>query len=131
MKANVENVEEADNDVKNIMEKGIYTNKFGFYEYKSSLPFVTDMNLKLVVTHGIEAKGITAVPIPRKVNKQNLKLDSYQFIANEENNAIEEVDRKEIMEYIKVCIYFLFNNNEGLYSRIISFMNTPKYDKRV
>ena len=60
------------------------------------------MNLKLVVTHGIEVKGIIAMPITRKVNKQNLKLESYQFIANEENNAIEEIDRKKILEYIKV-----------------------------
>ena len=63
---------------------------------------MADLNLKLVVTHGIEVKGIIAMPITRKVNKQNLKLESYQFIANEENNAIEEIDRKEILEYIKV-----------------------------
>jgi hypothetical protein len=68
----------------------------------SILNFVTDIHLRTVVTHGIEVKGLWAVPIPRRSAAQDLKLESYQFIPNEENDAIEEFNRKEITEYIKV-----------------------------
>jgi hypothetical protein len=68
----------------------------------SILNFCSDLYLKTVVTHGIELKGLLAVPIPRKFTTQQLKLESYQFIPNEENDAIEQIDKKEINEYIKV-----------------------------
>ncbi len=68
----------------------------------SILNFVADLHSRTVVTHGIEVKGLWAVPIPRRSAAQDLKLESYQFIPNEENDAIEEFNRKEITEYIKV-----------------------------
>jgi hypothetical protein len=68
----------------------------------SILSFCSDLYLKTVVTHGIELKGLLAVPIPRKFTTQQLRLESYQFIPNEENDAIEEIDKKVIAEYIKV-----------------------------
>jgi len=71
-------------------------------KYKSILPFFADIRLKMIVTHGIEIKGILAVPMPRKGFIQGLELESYQFIPNEENDAIEQINKKEIKEYIEV-----------------------------
>ncbi|HEY6436041.1 MAG TPA: hypothetical protein VIY47_05590, partial [Ignavibacteriaceae bacterium] len=70
--------------------------------YRSVLPFFTDVSLKMIVTHGIEINGLLAVPIPRKAATQGLQMESYKFISNEENDAIEEIDKKEITEYIQV-----------------------------
>jgi hypothetical protein len=71
-------------------------------KYSSSLPFFADVSLKLIVTRGIEVNGLLAVPISRKTNISDLELESYQFIPNEENDAIEEIDKKELTEYIQV-----------------------------
>ncbi len=71
-------------------------------KYSSSLPFFADVSLKLIVTHGIEVNGLLAVPISRKTNISGLELESYRFIPNEENEAIEEIDKKELTEYIQV-----------------------------
>jgi hypothetical protein len=40
--------------------------------------------------------------MPRKGFIQGLELESYQFIPNEENDAIEQINKKEIKEYIEV-----------------------------
>ena len=74
-----------------------------FHFYKSILPFYVDMNSRMIVAPGIEVEDLMALPIPRRVNVQDLKLESYEFLANEEYNAIEECDKKEIFEYLKVC----------------------------
>ena len=76
-----------------------------FHIYKSMVPFYIDMNSRMIVAPGIEVEDLMALPIPRKVNVQDLKLESYEFIANEEYNAIEECDKKSLLEYLKVCSY--------------------------
>ena len=73
-----------------------------FHVYKSQLPFYVEMKSRMIITHGIEIEDLMAFPIPRMSNVQDLKLESYQFVANEDNNAIEECDKKSINEYIKV-----------------------------
>ncbi len=88
-------------------------------KYSSSLPFFADVSLKLIVTRGIEINGLLAVPLPRKPNISNLKLESYRFIPNEENDAIEEIDKKEITEYIEVRIleyFFIFLKSKTIFS---------------
>jgi hypothetical protein len=80
-----------------------------FHNYKSILPFHVDMNSRMIVTKGIELEDLMALPMPRKTNLQDMKLESYQFIANEDNNAIEESAKTTVSEYIKVCI--LLNTN--------------------
>ncbi|CAG2109741.1 unnamed protein product [Medioppia subpectinata] len=74
-----------------------------FHVYDSLLPFHVDMNSRMIVTHGIEIEDLMALPIPRKTNVQDLKLESYQFVANEETIAIDELEKKSVKEYIKVC----------------------------
>jgi hypothetical protein len=73
-------------------------------QYRSVLPFFADLSLKMIVTYGIEINGLLAVPIPRKAATQGLQMESYKFIANEENDAIEQIHEKEITEYIQVRI---------------------------
>ena len=74
-----------------------------FHVYKSNLPFMADMNTRTIVTYGVEIEDLMAFPIPRKSNVQDLKLESYQFVANEDTNAIEECDKQVVKEYLKVC----------------------------
>ena len=85
-----------------------------FCVFKSSMPFYYDSESKIMVTHGIEIENMTTFIIPRKVDTTNLVLDSYEFVANEDNNAIESCDRKHIIEYLEVFlnnIFISFNNN--------------------
>jgi hypothetical protein len=81
--------------------------EFDTEKVPSIVNFYADIYLKTVVTHGIELKGLLAVPIPRKFTTQQLRLESYKFIPNEENDAIEEIDKKEITKYIKVLMIFI------------------------
>ena len=80
-----------------------------FHVYESRLPFYVNMNSRIIVAPGIEIEDVMALPIPRKVNVQDLKLESYEFIANEEYNAIEECDKNSLLEYLKVCSILFIN----------------------
>jgi hypothetical protein len=82
-------------------------------KYKSILPFFADISLKIIVTHGIEINGLLAVPIPRKAFAQGLELESYQFIPNEENDAIEQIHKKDITEYIQGLFYTRIKSDEN------------------
>jgi hypothetical protein len=102
---NKTNCDEDTNELKNVVEEevrmfqGIVDNDV---KYVSILPFYSDISLKIIVTPGIEVNGLCALPIARKTFTPELKLESYKFIANEENDAIEEIDKKEITEYLQV-----------------------------
>ena len=74
-----------------------------FHNYRSVLPFHVDINSRMIVTHGIEVEDMIALPIPRTSNLNDLKLDSYQFLANEDMNAIETNERNHRLEYLRVC----------------------------
>ncbi len=99
-----ENIEK--NDLKEAVEKEVRLfeglDVDSNVKYRSILPVFIDISLNMIVTHGIEIKNVLAVPIPRKGFTQGLELESYQFIPNEENDAIEQIDKKEITEYIQV-----------------------------
>ncbi|CAG2120879.1 unnamed protein product, partial [Medioppia subpectinata] len=74
-----------------------------FHVYPSVLPYYVDMNSRMIVTYGVEIENLMAFPIARKSNMQDLKLESYQFVANEENIAIEESEKQSVKEYLKIC----------------------------
>ena len=66
---------------------------------------------------GLRSMGVTAFPIPRKVDMSNLVLDSYEFVANQDINAIDSCDRNHIIEYLEVFlnnIFISFNNTYSL-----------------
>ena len=90
--ANEEGVEEIFEDL----------NRNEFRLFKANIPLYIDMTSRLIVTHGVEIEDLIAVPIPRKANIADLKIESYEFVANEDSMAIEETDKKEVEEYIKV-----------------------------
>ncbi len=71
-------------------------------KFISILPVFADLHLKSIVTCGIELNNLIAAPIPRKLISQDVKCESYQFIRNEEINAIEEMFKNDIMSYIEV-----------------------------
>ncbi len=87
-----------------LLETGIS----GKEKFISILPVFGDLHLKSIVTFGIELNNLIAAPIPRKLISQEVKCESYQFIPNEENNAIEETFKNDIMSYIQVILnYFI------------------------
>jgi hypothetical protein len=71
-------------------------------KFISILPVFADLHLKSIVTSGIEINNLIAAPIPRKLMTQEVKCESYQLIPNEENNAIEEMFKNDIISYIEV-----------------------------
>ena len=87
-----------------------------FHIYESILPFHVDMNSRMIVAPGVEIEDLMALPIPRKTNIQDLKLESYRFITNEDMNAIDGCYRDNLLEYLKVCFYF------SIILRLISFI---------
>jgi len=94
------------NEMKKIMEPEIkQLEKFldtGKEKFVSILPVSGNMHLKLAVTHGIELSNMVAFPISRMNSLQDVKCESYQFIPNEENDAIKTIYKKEITEYLQV-----------------------------
>ena len=90
--ANEEGVEEIFEDI----------NKDEYRLFKANIPLYIDLTSRLIVTHGVEIEDLIAVPIPRKANIADLKIESYEFLANEDSMAIEDSDKKELLEYIKV-----------------------------
>jgi hypothetical protein len=77
-----------------------------FHLYKSIMPFHVDMSSKMAVTYGVEVEDVFTLPLTRKSNVQDLKLESYQFAANEDTMAMDERDRLYVMDYIKVNITY-------------------------
>ena len=90
--------------------------KIKYCVFNSSIPFYFNSKSKLLVTHGIEISGVTVIPIPRKMDMANLVLDSYEFVANEDNNAIESCDRNHIIEYLEVFLNNMFISLSNTYS---------------
>ena len=78
-----------------------------FHIHRSIVPFHVDMDSKIIVSYGIELECVEGLPIPRRLNTQDLNLESYQFIPNEDLNAIEENERKWVVDYMKVFIEFI------------------------
>ena len=76
-----------------------------FCLFNSNIPFYYNNDTKTVITHGLEVENVLTHPIPRKTDSTNLVLDSYEFIPNNDLNAIEEYDKKHINEYLEVKVF--------------------------
>ena len=72
-----------------------------FAIFKSSMPFYFNTNTRILIAPGVEIEQVLAFPIPRKM-PSNLVLDSYEWVANEDNSAINECDKQYIIEYLEV-----------------------------
>src|SRR5699024_4642044 len=64
---------------------------------------VTDAGLKCVVSRGIEMKGLKFANIPLKNVMRDVKMEKYEFVPFNEPSAIEDVDAKELQQYIEEC----------------------------
>lgn len=119
--------EEYDKEFENIFEmdnnkyiEGVIGSRFHIYE--SVLPFHVDLNSRMIVANGVEIEDLMALPIPRKTNVQDQKLESYEFLANEDQNAIAESDKQYLMDYIKVC--YLSSDSKFIFIFNQSFVRT-------
>ncbi|XP_054160814.1 fatty acid synthase-like [Oppia nitens] len=74
-----------------------------FYLYKSVQPFYFDSECRLLVSPGIEVENVMAFPIPRKSDTNDLKLDSYGFVANHDIQAIDDYQRTNLNQYLEIC----------------------------
>ena len=102
-----------DTSVTNVLNAMKFDTNQRFSVFYSEIPFYFNSNSKLLVTHGIEIEGLIAIPIPRKVDVTNLVLDSYEFVLNDDNNAIEDYDRRYINEYLEVRKTTQLDENTG------------------
>ena len=95
---------ESDSDFLEIDNKNLFEGVVGshFRMYRSVLPFYANITTRMIVTLGLEVEDLMAIPISRKTNAQDFKLEYYRFVANEESDAIEECDRKYLNKYLKV-----------------------------
>lgn len=64
---------------------------------------VTDANLRCVVSRGIELKGLKLANIPLKNVMRDVKMEKYEFIPFDEQQAIESVDAKMLNDYVEDC----------------------------
>ena len=81
----------------------VISNRFSFIT-KSSMPFHIDLDSKMIVTYGLEVECVEGIPIPRKSNVQDLRLESYEFVANHESVAMEESEKDRVDQYLKVSL---------------------------
>ena len=56
-----------------------------------------------MVAKGFEMKGLKFANIPLKNVMRNVKMEKYEFVPFNEPNAIEEIDARELQNYIDQC----------------------------
>ncbi|CAG2101231.1 unnamed protein product [Medioppia subpectinata] len=74
-----------------------------FQLYRSQLPLVFDSSTKCVVTYGAEVYNMVTAPITRKTDP-NMVLERHEFIANDDNTAIDDSHRKLLINNIEDAI---------------------------
>ena len=73
-----------------------------YRSFESKLPFYMNCTQNVLVTHGIELEKLKSQTIPRKSDDHLAQIDSYEFVANNETDAIDECDKSLLMEYVQV-----------------------------
>ena len=95
---------EIDKDIDQEHKSGLrMKEKFSLFE--SSVSFFVNATTRKVVAPGIEIDSVIAHPTPRRM-PSSLVLDSYEWVANEDNSAINECDKQYINQYIEVIKIF-------------------------
>ena len=72
-----------------------------FALFKSSVPFYFNTKTRILIAPGVEIEEVFVFPIPRRM-PSSLVVDSYEWVANEDNSAINECDKQSIIEYLEV-----------------------------
>jgi len=72
-------------------------------EETPDMPIVFDPRINVVVTKGLEIRGLKANIAARRVGAQTPALEKYVFLANNEEVAFSNQDKRDVEEYITVC----------------------------
>ncbi|CAG2114471.1 unnamed protein product, partial [Medioppia subpectinata] len=74
-----------------------------FAQFPSQLPVVFDSSVNRVLTYGAEVYNMVTAPINRKTDP-NLVFERHEFIANDDNTAIDDNHRKLLIDNIEVYL---------------------------
>ena len=96
----LDNVDD-ETEKKNIIKQFMDGSGHKFCLFKSKLTFTYNNNTRILIAPGVEIENALAFPIPRRM-PSSLVLDSYEWVANEDNSAINECDKQYIDQYIEV-----------------------------
>ena len=72
-------------------------------EETPEMPIVFDPRINVVVTKGLEIRGLKANIAARRVGAQSPALEKYVFVANHEECALSQTDKDNLDEYVNVC----------------------------
>lgn len=62
-----------------------------------------DHRINVIVTQGIEFRGLKTNIAPRRQGADNPILEHYDFVANKENSALTKTDKIELDRYLQIC----------------------------
>nr|WLV27769.1 fatty acid synthase [Panonychus citri] len=66
-------------------------------------PVAHDPRINVIVTHGLEFRGLKTNIAPRRQGAQSPIIENYSFIPNDETDALTKSDKSEVDEYLQVC----------------------------
>lgn len=87
-----------------------------------------ELKTGIIVTDGIEMRGIGASPAPRRLQQEPV-LESYQFIPNIErciSDRLSEIQNSKVEQYLEMCstaAYKILSNLQHSKSQIVAVMN--------
>ena len=72
-------------------------------EETPDMPVVFDPRINVIVTRGLEIRGLKVNIAPRRQGVQSPSLEKYTFVPNNEELALSQSDVAELEEYTRVC----------------------------
>lgn len=69
----------------------------------AEFPVAHDPRINVIVTHGLEFRGLKTNIAPRRQAVQSPIIERYAFIPNDESSVLSKSDKSEIDEYLQVC----------------------------
>ena len=86
-------------EINEAQEKTFTSKRMWFYD----VPVIIDRELKAIVAKGIEFRDVISFNLPRKFLSDGLRLERYEFIPFDEDNAIENYNKNGLLKYLNVC----------------------------
>ncbi|CAG2174729.1 unnamed protein product, partial [Oppiella nova] len=85
----------------NIVDKVVDRNVYRFALMSADIPFNYNNKTKHLISYGVEVEGMSVQPIASPTDDTDVVLDSYEFIANDDINAIDECLKLSICNYLE------------------------------
>ncbi|XP_054156761.1 fatty acid synthase-like [Oppia nitens] len=102
-----------------------------YHMYTARMPFRTDLAAKLIVADGICVENWTLETISRRPTEtEDLVLDSYEFVANDDSSAIGADQRLEIANYIEICKYLATKIKINGLTKMLCDYNYKQYSRQ-